>query len=89
MENPETEENRRNLIHGRIPIAVVKDPSGLARELKWRIERELPDLVQTREDRWESEEPKNGQKKGSSRPRLKTSLLPPKPTSRVRNFGPS
>ncbi|WWD19304.1 hypothetical protein CI109_103762 [Kwoniella shandongensis] len=36
------EDKRRKLVHDRIPAEVVKDAEGLARELKWRVERELP-----------------------------------------------
>lgn len=41
MENPEAEDKARKLVHDRIPGDIVKDPEGLARELKWRVEREL------------------------------------------------
>ncbi|KAK8854559.1 hypothetical protein IAR55_003298 [Kwoniella newhampshirensis] len=35
------EDKRRKLIHDRIPGEVVRDAEALARELKWRVEREL------------------------------------------------
>ncbi|OWZ77228.1 JmjC domain-containing histone demethylation protein 1 [Cryptococcus neoformans Bt85] len=41
LENPEAEDKARKLVHDRIPGDIVKDPEGLARELKWRVEREL------------------------------------------------
>lgn len=41
IENESISEDERSKVHGRVPSDLVKDPSGLARELKWRVEREL------------------------------------------------
>jgi F-box/leucine-rich repeat protein 10/11 len=41
VENPEEEDKKRSFVHGKIPQEMVKDPSGLARELLWRAKREL------------------------------------------------
>ncbi|AAW44468.2 conserved hypothetical protein [Cryptococcus deneoformans JEC21] len=41
LEDPEAEDKARKLVHDRIPGDIVKDPEGLAKELKWRVEREL------------------------------------------------
>lgn len=42
MENPSVEEKWRKLVYDRIPDA-VKDAPALSRELKWRVQRELPE----------------------------------------------
>lgn len=44
LDDPEAEDKARKLVHDRIPGDIVKDPEGLARELKWRVERELAAL---------------------------------------------
>jgi hypothetical protein len=41
IENPEEEDKKRSLVFNKIPHEIVKDPSGLARELLWRVKREL------------------------------------------------
>lgn len=41
VENPDEEDKRRSFVNGKIPQEIVKDPSGLARELLWRVKREL------------------------------------------------
>jgi F-box/leucine-rich repeat protein 10/11 len=41
LEDETIAEEERNKVYNRIPSDVVKDPSGLARELKWRVEKEL------------------------------------------------
>ena len=41
IENPDEEDKKRSLVFNKIPHEVVKDPSGLARELLWRVKREL------------------------------------------------
>jgi F-box/leucine-rich repeat protein 10/11 len=41
IENNEEDDKKRSLIYNRIPQEVVKDPSGLAHELLWRVKREL------------------------------------------------
>jgi F-box/leucine-rich repeat protein 10/11 len=41
LENDEEEDKKRSLIFNKIPSEIVKDPSGLARELLWRVHREL------------------------------------------------
>jgi F-box/leucine-rich repeat protein 10/11 len=41
LEDGTIAEEERNKVYNRIPSDVVKDPSGLARELKWRVEKEL------------------------------------------------
>ncbi|WWC90438.1 uncharacterized protein L201_005373 [Kwoniella dendrophila CBS 6074] len=41
LHNPEKEERSKKLVWNRIPHEVIKDPEGLARELKWRVLREL------------------------------------------------
>lgn len=42
LEDPEAEDRLRKAVYDSIPTDVVRDPSGLARELAWRVERELP-----------------------------------------------
>ncbi|WVN86153.1 uncharacterized protein L203_101314 [Cryptococcus depauperatus CBS 7841] len=44
LQNPEMEDKRKNLVYNRIPHDVVKDAEGLARELCWRVERELKNI---------------------------------------------
>ncbi len=39
MENPSIEDKRRKAIHDKIPGDRIKDPSALARELRWRAKR--------------------------------------------------
>lgn len=41
IENPDEEDKKRSFVNGKIPQEIVKDPSGLARELLWRVRREL------------------------------------------------
>jgi hypothetical protein len=41
IENPDEEDKKRSLVFNKIPHEIVKDPSGLARELLWRVQREL------------------------------------------------
>jgi F-box/leucine-rich repeat protein 10/11 len=43
IENADEEDKKRSLVYNKIPHEVVKDPSGLARELLWRVKRELGD----------------------------------------------
>lgn len=86
MEDASTEEKKRNLIHGRIPSDAVKDPSGLARELKWRVERELPELVEVVQSKVET----NGHAvpAGSAKKSTRATVLPVKAKSRTWNFDP-
>lgn len=37
----EEEDKKRSLVFNKIPHEVIKDPSALARELLWRVKREL------------------------------------------------
>lgn len=41
LENREEEDKKRSFVYGKVPQEIVKDPSGLARELLWRVRREL------------------------------------------------
>jgi F-box/leucine-rich repeat protein 10/11 len=41
IENTEEDDKKRSLVFNKIPHEVVKDPSALARELLWRVKREL------------------------------------------------
>lgn len=41
IENPDEEDKKRSFVNGKVPQEMVKDPSGLARELLWRAKREL------------------------------------------------
>lgn len=41
LENPDEEDKKKTFVSGKIPQEMVKDPSGLARELLWRARREL------------------------------------------------
>lgn len=86
MEDASTEEKKRNLIHGRIPSDAVKDPSGLARELKWRVERELPELVEVVQSKVET----NGHAVPavSAKKSTRATVLPVKAKSRTWNFEP-
>lgn len=43
LEDDTAEEKKKKLAYDRVPGDVVRDPPGLARELKWRVERELPE----------------------------------------------
>lgn len=45
IENNEEEDKKRLFVNGKIPQEIVKDPSGLARELLWRVKRELGEDV--------------------------------------------
>lgn len=45
MANPETEEKIRRLIYNRIPSDIT-EPLGLAHELQWRVEDELPNRLE-------------------------------------------
>ena len=88
LDDPNAEEKRRKLIHDRIPSEVVRDPSGLARELLWRVQRELPHLV----DNGHAERLMNGKKPGKNGLIKKPKdliMLPAKPRSRVWNFSPT
>ena len=85
MEDPDAEDKRRKLIYDRVPSETVKDPSGLARELLWRAQREVPHLSTADTTGVGSSMNKseiNG-KKGKS-----LVMLPPKSKSRVWNFTP-
>lgn len=42
LEDETAEEKRKKLAYERIPGDVIRDPAGLAKELRWRVERELP-----------------------------------------------
>ncbi|WVQ79596.1 hypothetical protein IAT38_001696 [Cryptococcus sp. DSM 104549] len=44
LHNPTVEDKIKKLVWERIPHDVVKDAEGLARELKWRVERELGEM---------------------------------------------
>ncbi|KAK6910935.1 hypothetical protein I203_104970 [Kwoniella mangroviensis CBS 8507] len=41
LHNPDKEERSKKLVWDRIPHELIKDPEALARELKWRVLREL------------------------------------------------
>lgn len=41
FEEPTNEPKRRKMLYDRVPHEKVSDPSGLARELEWRVKREL------------------------------------------------
>ncbi|WRT68668.1 uncharacterized protein IL334_005647 [Kwoniella shivajii] len=41
LHNPDKEEKSKKLVWDRIPHEAIKDPEGLARELQWRVLREL------------------------------------------------
>lgn len=41
LEDETEKDEERSRVYNRIPSDVVKDPSGLARELKWRVDREF------------------------------------------------
>ena len=41
LEDVSAEEKKRKAIYDRVPHEVVRDPSGLARELLWRVRRQL------------------------------------------------
>lgn len=41
IENEEEEDKKRSFVSNKVPSEIVKDPSGLARELLWRVQREL------------------------------------------------
>lgn len=47
LEDETADEKRKKLAYERIPGDVVKDPSGLVKELRWRVERELPEEERT------------------------------------------
>ncbi|ORX38273.1 hypothetical protein BD324DRAFT_620219 [Kockovaella imperatae] len=85
LEDPRAEDKRRKLIHDRIPAEIVHDPSGLARELLWRVQRELPhlDVPDTHPRSAGAKGMPNGTKKGKG-----LVMLPSKPKSRVWNFTP-
>ena len=42
LEDSTAEDKKRRTIYDRIPAEVVSDPIGLAKELQWRVRRELP-----------------------------------------------
>lgn len=44
LEDEAAEEKRKKIAYDRIPGEVVRDPAGLVRELRWRVERELPEI---------------------------------------------
>ncbi|KIR67901.1 JmjC domain-containing histone demethylation protein 1 [Cryptococcus bacillisporus CA1873] len=70
LDDPEVEDKVRKLVHDRIPGDIVKDPEGLARELKWRVERELAasGLLRGEASGVGAEEPKsNGDVNGSGK----------------------
>lgn len=91
MEDKSTEDKIRKLVWNRIPDE-VQDPAALARELLWRVERELPDL-------WEDEDEvkvsgdgkkRKGKKATNSRSASKSMQLLDKPAaSRTWRFSPS
>ena len=86
LEDPEAEEKRRKLIHDRVPAEVVRDPSGLARELLWRVQREVPHLI-PQNSGGEAQGPKCAERNGKKGRGLV--MLPSKPKSRMWNFNPS
>lgn len=49
LEDDTADEKRRKLAYERVPVDVVRDPAGLARELRWRVERELPEDERTKQ----------------------------------------
>lgn len=90
MEDSKTEDKQRRLVWNRIPTH-VHDPAGLAHELLWRAEQELPDV-------WEDEDEVKvggagkGKKKasGPKAPAAKSMRLLNRPTaSRTWKFSPS
>lgn len=91
MESGDTEDKRRKLIYDRIPEK-VKDAPALARELKWRVERELPECERNHEHMREIEYARTVKKesgKENTRPKKRsTPIVPSKSKSRVWNFSP-
>jgi F-box/leucine-rich repeat protein 10/11 len=83
MENTDTEDKRRKLIYDRIPD-VVKDGPALARELKWRVQRELP-KVEAEETVTVKAEDGAVKKEKAVRTRRPTSVIPQKGSSRIWN----
>lgn len=83
MENTETEDKRRKLIYDRIPD-LVKDGPALARELKWRVERELP-KAEAEVNVTVKTEDGSAKKERAVRTKRPTSLIPQKGRSRVWN----
>ncbi|OCF40722.1 hypothetical protein I317_05494 [Kwoniella heveanensis CBS 569] len=45
LHNPEKEDKSKKLVYDRIPHETVRDPEGLARELKWRVRREMGENI--------------------------------------------
>lgn len=87
MEDETTEEKRRKLIHDRIPDK-FKDGPALARELKWRIQRELPEHGHEDDEGGEDNVKRETNKERTMKKRA-TAIIPVKSKSRIWNFSPS
>lgn len=85
------EDRLRKLVYGRIPD-LVKDAPALARELKWRVQRELPsDSTSVKEEYVDTEEQDKPPAKAEQKPAVKRKLFghpPQKGRSRTWNFEP-
>ena len=63
LEDPAADEKRRKAVYDKIPSDVVCDPAGLAKELEWRVERDLPKDIVEEEATLETEKLSNGKRK--------------------------
>ncbi|ORY29669.1 hypothetical protein BCR39DRAFT_531569 [Naematelia encephala] len=100
LEDETAEDKTRKSVYDKIPTDVVRDPAGLAKELAWRVERELAlsktldvDADGELEVKWngDAKEPRNGKKRvhGSKhKTATETGLRMLSPVSRTDNFFP-
>ena len=64
LEDAEADDKQRKAVYDKIPNDVVRDPSGLAKELEWRVEREMPNGTIDEETTRIDEKPSGGKSKG-------------------------
>lgn len=87
IENADEEDKKRSLVFNKIPHEIVKDPSGLARELLWRVKRELGHDVDQAAVAEALQPPNTAKQSTQSKPRPRKD--PRKSaTSRTVNFDP-
>ncbi len=90
MEDPDEEDRRRKAIYDKIPSETVRDAAGLAKELEWRVERELPSGYDGEEAVAEGEGLVNVKRKASAAAKKKAKgLIMSQPVSRKWHFNPA
>jgi len=89
LEDPESEDKRRKAVYDKIPSDVIRDPAGLAKELEWRVQRELPKDSVKRNGAGDGEKAFNGSRTAQPGSKKSRGLIMIPPVSRVWQFEPS